>query len=226
MHKSLLFILLSLVLSSCQSLFTPTLKVGVSSKTNSSYTYVDEGGNYQGSDIDLAKNFAQSLGMNIKFVSIDLKQEADIILNGFVKHQGLNKDYLVSHPYQNRITQAFILRKNARSLKSKNSGFFLDQKHITWGILNFSNNLAFAQEQISNELKFYNSVEDGFQALRRREITTFITDPTLIQNYISENPFSDITSFQWTPKKEEIVALFPKDSPYLVAFNEFISKQK
>lgn len=228
MRKSLLFIALSLILVSCQGLFTPTLKVGVLEDQ-----YIDTSKTIDDSpNSSLAHHLAQSLKMELKLIPIkasELEQKLkdksiDIALSDLVRSKTLAEELTYTKTYRTQQSLAFIRRRDARALKHAPVGKFLDKKRIKWGVLKTARNFNFASEQVKNPLKEFSSIQDGLRALRRRQITIFICDSQEVRKFTQEKPFADITSFQWTAQDEEIVGITQKDSEHLEAFNKFITE--
>lgn len=228
-----LFTVLSLcfILSSCQSLFQEKLKIGVNANAKP-YVYLDYKTGFQGSDIELAKRFAESLDMKAEFIPLDAEEtieslkdgKIDFALSGLVKYPKTDSELTFSSSYQSQEALAFVRRNDAIALKRAKVGSFLDQQGISWGIIESARNKGFAESQVQTELKTYKTLGTALKALRSREIIILICDPTIVSNYTNDKPFSDITSLQWTTHKEELVWLTQKDSQYLLRINNFLKK--
>lgn len=231
MQRLLSFLSLCLVLTSCQTLFKEKLKIAVNANSKP-YVYLDYDSGFQGSDIELAKRFAESLDMKAEFLALDKEEtlkalengDIDFALSGLVKYPQTDSTLTFSSSYHSQKALAFIRRNDAMALKNAKVGNFLDQQGISWGVIENGRNKGFAESQVQTELKTYKTVGSALKALRRREIIILICDPELVSKYTNDKPFSDITSLQWTTQNEELAWLTQKDSQYLDQINAFLKK--
>jgi len=240
--KKIIFITLSLVFIFTSQLFAQKIikeiqnngfiRIGTSGN-QFPFSFKDEEGNLQGVDIELAKDFALEIGVNVKFIELEIDQlipalinhKIDIILSGFSITSKRNTQILFTDAYY-KTGKAILTR--IPEIKSGNKKF-INKKEITLIVINNSSSLEFAKANYPEaNIITGESIEFCKEVLFSGKADGYIGDYELCENlFFSDQNNGDYSFRKISPSnKQEFIgaAVSPDDYLFFNLINNYLKK--
>ena len=186
--------------------------------------YKDENGEWIGFDADMAKEFAKSLGANVKFVEIDWDNKVlelnnksiDCVWNGMTLTDEVKTAMSCSNPYCNNAQIVIVPADKADQYKTVDS----------LSDLNFAVEVGSAGEEQAKANKLtYTAVTN--QAAALMEVAAGTSDAAIIDSLmaaamVGEGTSYDKLAYTVSLNSEEYGVGFRKDSSLTDEFNKFL----
>ena len=156
----------------------------------------DEQGNIVGFDIDLAKEAAKRLGVEVEFRSIDwdrkreelLSGNIDIIWNGLDIIDGYKEYMIFSKPYMENRQILLVKKGNPKNIQSLGD---LEGKIVGTQVGSNSETYVLEDDALKNsfaEFKTCHDIGEGFAALNNGEFDAMIVDEIAARYEINKKP--------------------------------------
>ena len=208
------------------------INIGTSG-TQFPFSFKDESGNLQGIDIELAKDLAKEIGVDVKFVETDidksipnlLEKKVDIIFSGYSITSERNTKILFTNSYYQ--TGKAILSR-VPEIKSGNKKF-INTESVTLVIINNSSSLEYTKANYpSATIITGKDITECKEILFSGKADGYIGDYELCENLF----FSDRNNGDYgfknlgTAKNHEFIgaAVSPEDFLFYNLVNNFVKK--
>lgn len=198
-----------------------TLVVGITDYAPMDY---QDHGEWAGFDADLARAFAESLGVSTEFVEIDWdkktelleKGNIDCIWNGMTMTQELQNQISCSQPYLSN-AQVVVLRRSEMEPYSTVEAC----QHLLFAV-----EAGSTGETLLREKKYryagYPTQMEALQSVREKKADATVIDVIMAAYYTSDGQEFEDLGFDITLNDEKISIGFRKDSDLLESINEFL----
>ncbi len=155
--------------------------------------FQDESGEEVGLDLELAKEVAQKLGVDVKFQYIDWDNKTfelnnkniDMHSNGFTVTKEREKEVNFGKPYMDNQIVILSLAENPINTIAELSGLDVGVETQSSGQSALEANLIFDS---LNEMQKYTNVEDAVLALNAKTIEAVVADVTFAGYILSKDP--------------------------------------
>lgn len=202
MKKIFLLLLVTFLMTGCSGEQPPenlnnkkqTLVVGIDEFAP--YGFTDDNGNISGFDIDLAKESARRMGVDMKFKFIDWNNKEnelnsgriDIIWNGFDITPEREENILYSKPYMDNRQILLVKRGNPKNIHDLGD---LSGKVVATQAGSTSENYVNENVNFKNSFasfQTYPKINDEFAGLFAEELDVLIIDETAARYEMTKNP--------------------------------------
>ena len=198
-----------------------TLKVGITDFAPMDYR---NGENWTGFDADLAKDFAESIGVTLEFVEIDWdkktelleKGSIDCIWNGMTMTEELKKTISCSEPYLSN-AQVVVLRKS--DIGQYSTAYAC--QHLLFAVESGSTGASLLKEMKYRYTTFSTQME-ALRSVREKKADATVIDIIMAAYYTGAGQEFDNLGFNISLNDEKICVGFRKDSDLTEKANEFI----
>ena len=198
-----------------------TLVVGITDFAPMDYR---NGEDWTGFDADLAKAFAESIGVTLEFVEIDWdkktellkKGSIDCIWNGMTMTEELQKEISCSEPYLSN-AQVVVLR----SSEMEHYTTVKSCQHLLFAVEAGSTGEALLQEK-KYRYTTYSTQMEALQSVSKKKTDATVIDIVMAAYYTGDGKEFDDLGFAISLNDEKICVGFRKDSDLTEKANEFL----
>lgn len=198
-----------------------TLVVGITDYAPMDYQQ-DEG--WAGFDVDLAKAFADSLGVTLQFTEIDWNQKTellekgsiDCIWNGMTMTEELQETISCSDPYLSNAQVVVLKRTVAEKYQTVEAC-----QHMLFAV-----EVGSTAEALLKEMKYrytaYPTQKEALQSVLDKKADAAVIDIIMAAYYTGDGQDFEDLAFSFSVNDEKICVGFRKDSDLTEQANEFL----
>ncbi len=203
-------------------------KIVVGVMDNKPLTYM-ENGEWTGFDVEMARLFAEELGVEAEFVKVEMAQkyeklknfEIDCLWSGVTIDEYYQEDFSVGNPY---LYNSQVLIMKADVVKKYENGY--DTRDLTFAVRENSASQNSTKRE-NCDVKFYTETQEEALALvAEGKVDAAIVDSNMADIFVGEGNKYDNLAKGFSYSSECLGVVFRNSSDLLKKFNEFLAENK